>query len=263
MSRKRYAWLGALLSCALAACGSSASNAPPGDDGPGDGPPPPHDAGGHDGSSDAPGGRTDGGIGGFQCDFIHQTSCGANEKCDLAADGRFACVRNGTLGDFQVCDDTMPNACTAGFTCSSTFFAAHRCTRLCSQLEDQCRSNEPCEREHTTSDNKQFLTCVTHEECNPISDDCTTPGTHCTYLLTISACRKPGTVPDGDVCQLRADDTQDCVQGSACVTVGPGTAKKCVKLCDPSARTPTCSAGATCLPFTTVGPQSVGTCSLP
>jgi hypothetical protein len=260
-SERCYSFLGTLLCCALAACGGGSSNTPTGDgpvvppDAPGDG------SGSTDGPSDGP---IDGGSGGsFRCDFIHQTGCGANEKCDLTANGAFGCVPNGTLTDFQVCDDTLPNACAAGFTCSSTFFDAHRCTRLCSQLDSQCRSNEPCQAEHTTSDNKQFLTCVTHEECNPVTDDCITPDTHCTYLLVISACRKSGTVADGEVCQIRSDDTQDCAQGSACLPVGPGNTKKCVKLCNPAGGDPACPASATCVPFTKVGPQDVGMCSPP
>jgi len=263
-----YSFRGTFVFClaaglALVACGGGGSlknpDAPAGD-GPDDGPVTRHDAGVDSGGSpDAP---IDGGSS-FACDPIHQTGCGANEKCDLAANGTFGCVPNGTLGDFHVCDETLPNACSAGFTCSGTFFAAHRCTRLCSQLEDQCRSNEPCQREHMTSDGKQFLTCVTHEECNPITDDCLTPNTHCTYLVVISACRKPGMVADGAACQIRSDDTQDCAQGSACVVVGPGDATKCVKLCNPAGGSPACPTGATCVTFAKVGPQDVGMCSPP
>lgn len=258
MLRERYDWFrGTLVAClALVACGGGGSPTHPPGDGSDGAPDASIDAG-----SDGPRDGSNGGP--FTCDPIHQTGCGANEKCDLAANGTFGCVANGTLGDFHVCDETLPNACSAGFTCSGTFFAAHRCTRLCSQLENQCRSNEPCQREHLTSDGKQFLTCVTHEECNPITDDCITPDTHCTYLVTISACRKPGTVADGATCQIRSDDTQDCAQGSACLIVGPGNTTKCMKLCDPAGGDPTCPTGATCVTFAKVGPQNVGMCSPP
>jgi hypothetical protein len=262
-SERCYSWLRTLLCCALAACGGGSSNHR-GDDGPTDGPTTMYDAGGpSDGPDDGPIDTGTGTGSSARCDFIHQTGCSANEKCDLAADGLFGCVPDGTLTDFQVCDDTRPNACAAGFTCSGTFFDAHRCTRLCSQLENQCRSNEPCQEEHTTSDNKQFLTCVTREECNPVTDDCIPAGTHCTYLLVISACRMPGTVADGAICQIQSGDSQDCAQGSACITVGPGNTKKCVKLCNPAGGNPACAAGSTCTTFTKVGPQDVGMCSLP
>ena len=262
-SERCYSFGRTLLSClALTACGGSPNNHS--GDGPADGPVTSRDADiDGDGSTDGPGdGPRDSGSS-FRCDPIHQIGCGVNEKCDLAANGTFGCVPDGTLGDFHACNNTLPNACSAGFTCSSTFFDAHRCTRICSELENQCRSNEPCQKEHMTTDDKQFLTCVTHEECNPVADDCIPPDTHCTYLVVISACRKPGAVADGATCQIRSGDAQDCAQGSACVIVGPGDTTKCVKLCNPAGGDPACPTGKTCVTFARVGPQDVGMCSPP
>lgn len=227
-------------------------------------------AGGSDAGPDGP--RTDAGIdapvdgqidagGTFVCDPIHQTGCGAGEKCDIAATGTFGCVRDGTLGDFRACGDKdQPNDCTAGFTCSGTFSAAHRCTRLCSQLESSCLRGERCDTEHMTRDGKQYLTCTTHEACNPILDDCAEPNTHCTHLVVLSACKIPGMAVDGTVCEIRPGDTQDCVAGSACLNVGPGDVFRCVRMCNPAGGDPACPTGVTCTPFVTVGPQDVGIC---
>jgi hypothetical protein len=200
----------------------------------------------------------------FVCDPIHRTGCGAGEKCDIASTGTFGCVPDGSLGDFRACGaKDKPNDCVSGFTCSGTFSAANRCTQLCGQRESTpCLRDEPCETSHLTQDGRQYLTCTTHEACNPILDDCAEPNTHCTYIdaAARSFCMIAGTVPDGAICQVLSGGRQECLAGSACVNVGPGGMRKCVRMCNLSSGDPSCPAGVTCMPFATVGPQAVGTC---
>lgn len=118
--------------------------------------------------------------------------------------------------------------------------------------------------EHMTQDGKQYLTCTTHEACNPVLDDCAEPNTHCTYFDVVarSFCKIAGTVPDGTSCQLRSSDTQDCMAGSACLQVGVGNAFKCAHMCNLAGGAPACASG-TCMPFGMVGPQAFGICSSP
>lgn len=248
-------WIAACL--ALAACGSSSAthDAKPQDSGGSDSGGSGSDVGNDAGTPDGPG--RDGGP--FVCDPIHQTGCASGEKCDIAGTGTFGCVPDGTLGDFRRCAaPDQPNDCAKGFTCSGTFSAASRCTRLCSQLEPSCRTEEPCNRTHTTSDGRQYLTCRTNEVCNPLLDDCAEPNTHCTYLLVRSACLPSGTVADGAACELR-DGAQDCLPGSACLRV-TGNAFQCVRMCNPGGGAPACPIGVTCTQIATVGPQAVGFC---
>lgn len=267
-SRRPWAGSGLALGLVLAACGGGSEkprdatvidtaviDTPVADDA--------QDAAGDGPSRDGP--RD--GSGGFVCDPIHQTGCSPGEKCDIAPSGTFGClvVRSNPLDDFRRCDaKDQPNDCKAGFTCSGTFSAANRCTRICSQLENQCLRGERCETSHQTSDGKQYLTCATHQACNPILDDCAEPNTHCSYLAAaaISVCVTTGTVADGAVCQVHADSTQDCLPASACVNTA-GTVFRCVRMCDPAGGEPSCAAGGTCGPFTTVGPQAVGLCPVP
>jgi len=254
-----FAWIATGI--VLAGCGGSSANrvdAAPTDDA--------SDAAKRDAAIDAakPDALIDAGVS-FVCDPIHQTGCRAGEKCDIAGTGTFGCVPDGTLGDFRLCGDKdKPNDCAAGFTCSQTFSPANRCTRICSELEPSCQRNEKCMTEHMTQDGKQYLTCTTHEACNPILDDCVQPNMHCTYLAVanLSVCKIAGTVADGATCQLRSSDAQDCMAGSACLQVGAGGTFKCVRMCNLTGGSPACLSG-TCMPFGMVGPQAFGTCSVP
>jgi hypothetical protein len=193
----------------------------------------------------------------FVCDPVHQTGCGAGQKCDLAASGTFACVAGGSLGDFRVCDPARPNACAAGFTCRDTSFGDHRCARLCTVAEedDLCRSNEPCTSVRTTSDGHEYLMCKSPNACNPVLDDCGDAAKTCAWTSIISACLAPGTVADGGAC----DSPAKCRRGSACLPTGPGQSR-CFEVCDPDAAAPGCAAAAACTFFGTTGPQRVGAC---
>jgi hypothetical protein len=193
----------------------------------------------------------------FVCDPVHQTGCGPLEKCDLAASGTFACVADGTLGDFRVCDPARPNACAAGFTCRDTNFGDHRCARLCTVAEqdDLCRSSEPCASSRTTSDGHDYLMCKSPNACNPVLDDCADPTKTCAWTSIISACLVPGTVDDGGAC----DSPARCKRGSSCLPTGPGQ-MRCFRTCDPDAATSGCGAAVACTFFGTTGPQHVGAC---
>lgn len=217
----------------------------------------PIDAPSIDGGSDAAidAGLPDASVSPFVCDPVHQTGCQAGQKCDIAASGTFACVSDGTLGDFRRCDPTQPNACAAGYSCRGTFFGDHRCARLCNLGEDQCRVDEPCNSVRMTSDGHKYRMCATNQECNPILDDCSDPAKHCTWNIR-GVCAAPGNTPDGSSCQ----SSLDCQQGSACLKVGLGNVFKCFKMCDPAGGAPACTAGVACTLFTTVGPQDVGAC---
>lgn len=191
----------------------------------------------------------------FVCDPVHQSGCGVGLKCDIAANGTFACVPDGNLGDFRLCNPILPNACAAGLSCRGTFFGDYRCARLCNLAEDQCRTDEPCNSRHTTTDGKTYRMCATNQMCNPILDDCGEPGKHCTFAFR-GICVIPGHVVDGELCHSGID----CVQGSACLKAGLGEVYKCFKLCNPAGGAPACPTAIMCTRFTTVGPQDVGVC---
>lgn len=249
------AWLA--VSSALGACGGSSSRTDDAAAGDGqaadpDGPEGPIIDGGQ---PDA--GSPDAGVMPFVCDPVHQTGCGVGLKCDIAASGTFACVPDGNLGDFRRCNPILPNACAAGFSCRGTFFGDYRCARLCNLGEDQCRTDEPCNSRRTTTDGKEYRMCATNQMCNPVLDDCSEPGKHCTFAFR-GVCVTPGPVADGGLCQSAAD----CMQGSACLKAGLGEVNKCFKLCNPAGGAPACPTGVTCSQFATVGPQAVGGCGL-
>ena len=200
----------------------------------------------------------DGGVSPFVCDPVHQTGCGAGQKCDLGANGTFGCVANGTLDDFRVCDPTQPNACLAGFTCRGTNFGDNRCARLCTVAEQDelCRSNEPCTSVRTTSDGHEYRMCKSPNACNPVLDDCADAALQCTWSEPGAFCLAPGNVSDGSTCTSSAQ----CKRGSSCLPGAVGQPRKCFHLCDPEAATSSCAAAAACTFFATIGPQHVGAC---
>jgi len=192
----------------------------------------------------------------FVCDPVHQTGCGNGQKCDLAASGTFACVPNGTLGDFRLCDLTQPNACVAGTTCRNTnFMGENRCAPLCDPNQDTCRPNEPCNSVRMTSDGHEYRMCANNNQCNPVLDDCKDTSKGCGWSQFGAFCVPPGSVADGAACQT----ITSCKRGSACLAVA-GAGNKCFKVCNPAGGAPGCGAGVTCSFFSTIGPQQVGAC---
>jgi hypothetical protein len=192
------------------------------------------------------------------CDPVHQTGCGPGQKCDLGANGNFACVADGTLADFRVCDPARPNACVAGFTCRDTSFGDHRCARFCTVAEQDelCRSNEPCTSVRTTTDGHDYHMCRAPNACNPVLDDCLDASKQCTWNAPGAFCLAPGAVAPGGTCSSSAQ----CQRGASCIAGAPGQPMHCFKLCDPDAASPSCAPGVTCTFFATIGPQAIGAC---
>jgi hypothetical protein len=195
----------------------------------------------------------------FVCDPVKQTGCAPGQKCDLQA-GTFACVADGPLGDFHVCDPAQ-QPCAAGFTCRETNYGDHRCARLCDGPASSLCVQGMCKQApKQTSDGHTYFMCSAQNECSLLLQDCVSPSDDCAYTAGAGAfCLAPQTpqVADGEVCLA----SSYCARGSACLQ-GSDLKSRCRHLCDPAGGAPTCPTGVTCVKFTDIQGQPTGACGL-